>query len=196
MFVLCIVTFTNPVVWWKTAACAAAAFVLFVLAGAWWKGLTQLKFVLVIGAILTVFRMFQLDFTASPCIRFVYDEMIAGIYWAVHFFITTWTAQTIFETTSSLEIQDAFETLENAIVRLAPPVKKIRFALILSLAITFIPLVFQTWSQVHLAALARSPRGKRSLSRTVRTLTVELEAFFSCLIHQAVTVQKAVSNRS
>lgn len=185
LFILCIVTFLEPVLWWKTALCGLAAAVLFCLGGFWWHALQQMKFVLILGALLTLFRMFQLDFTSTPCIRFVYDEMIAGIYWTIHFFITTWTAQTIFETTSSLEIQEAFEKTVGG-----------KAALVLGLAITFIPLVFQTWTKVHLASQARSPKGKPSLRQTVRNLTVELEAFFSCLIQQAMTVQKAVSNRS
>lgn len=185
LFVLCIVTFLEPVLWWKSALCALAAAILFALGGFWWPALRQMKFVLILGGLLTVFRMFQLDFTAAPYIRFVYDEMIAGIYWTIHFFITTWTAQTIFETTSSLEIQEAFEKTLGG-----------KAALVLGLAITFIPLVFQTWTKVHLASQARSPRGKHSIAQTVRNLTMELEAFFSCVIQQAMTVQKAVSNRS
>ena len=57
-------------------------------------------------------------------------------------------------------------------------------ALVLSLAINFIPEVFATWNRVDLAVRARSDdKGKNKFS--LRILGVRLTAFFLCLLERA-----------
>jgi biotin transport system permease protein len=70
-------------------------------------------------------------------------------------------------------------------------------ALVISLAINFIPQIFETWNRVNLAARARSvSRKRKNLHTVITTAYLELQALFSCLLYQAETTRQAVLNRS
>jgi energy-coupling factor transporter transmembrane protein EcfT len=121
--------------------------------------------------------------------------MIEGFLYCSRFALISFFAEIIFETTSSLEIRICLEQIENAFSFIIPPLKKIRLSLIISLAITFIPQVFEKWNQVHLAVKARCPQ-KRKLHQSVSILMTELTALISCLMRAAETKRLSILNRT
>ena len=183
LIALCIVTFAGgmydslesvlkPSVLIRTTICLAAAVGLFFASGRSRTSFKPVKFVLIIGALMILFRVFN-----QP----LKDALAAGLLYTIRFLITTIAAQIIFETTSPLEIKETMG--------------KTTPALALSLAINFIPQVFATWKQVHTAAQARTPN-KKGLLRTIPIVYCEIQAFFSCLLYQAEIKRKALLNRS
>ena len=183
LIALCIVTFAGgmydtldsvlkPSILIRTTICLAMTISLFLTSGHSRTSFKPVKFVLIIGAIMILFRVFN-----QP----LKDAFAAGLLYTVRFLITAIAAQIVFETTSPLEIKESFG--------------KSTLALALALAINFIPQVFATWNQVHTAALARTPN-KKSLLRTIPIVYCEIQAFFSCLLYQAEIKRKALLNRS
>lgn len=217
LFALCIVTFyggspddvpsvlSRPLIA-RMLTCLAISIILFFFAGCSWRSLKNLSFVLVLGAAVTVFRTLgipgeptdiQKEYIISvlPGVFLNLNGCAAGILYTVRFFITTFTAQTVFETTSSLEIKGAAESVQNAAAHIVPPLKKWNPALVISLAINFIPQIFDTWNSVHTAARARSNAGKKNLVQTMRITYQELQSLLSCLLFKAETTRKAILNR-
>lgn len=133
--------------------------------------------------------------TVLPGVRLNLNGCAAGILYTVRFFITTFTAQTIFETTSSLEIKGAVESVQDGIAHIFPPLRKWNPALVISLAINFIPQIFDTWSSVRTAARARTLSGKKSIAQAIRILYQEIQSLISCLLFKAETTRKAILNR-
>ena len=197
LIVLCIVTFaggmydtldsvlTAPLLT-RTALCLAATIALFIASGCSRTSFKPVKFVLIIGAIMTVLRLFN-----QP----VQDALAAGLLYTIRFLITAVAAQIVFETTSPLEIKEAFEKGQDKVANLIPFIKKLNPALAIALAINFIPQVFATWERVHTAARARTTN-KKGLLRSIHNVYCEIQAFFSCLLYQAETKRKALLNRS
>ena len=226
LMTLCICTFMNgPHALIRTAVCFAASIVLFVLSGAHKQSLRQLAFVPVLGALVTLFGTICLPpaaagvsagasaaadnaatmsavsggsvITLLPFFALNLDGLRFGILYTVRFFTTALAAQVIFETTSSVQIKDSLESLQNVIARAIPPIKKMNPAFVISLALNFIPQVFETWNRVSLAARARSSSDKRKKTGLViRASYLELQALLSCMLYQAETTRKAVENRS
>lgn len=174
----------------KLPACFAFSLLLFFLARGNWTTIKSLPYVFVLGAFVTVLRMFNF----FPEFSFSKEGFIWGILYSARLFITAFACQIIFETTSSAQISDSLEQIENGIAKILPPAKKLHAALLISLAINFIPLVFETWDKVHLASMARSPK-KKNLVAATGILLSELEALLSCLIFKAETKRKAIINR-
>ena len=183
LIALCIVTFAGgmydslesvlkPSVLIRTTICLAAAVGLFFASGRSRTSFKPVKFVLIIGALMILFRVFN-----QP----LKDALAAGLLYTIRFLITTIAAQIIFETTSPLEIKESLGKSTPAVA--------------ISLAINFIPQVFATWKQVHTAAQARTPN-KKGLFRTIPIVYCEIQAFFSCLLYQAEIKRKALLNRS
>ena len=171
-----------------TVICGALSLMAFFLSGAKFSTLKSVTFVFVLGAFVTL----------SGMTAFVFDGIFVGIkygaWYTVRFFITALAAQCVFETTSALEIQNSFECAQNAVAKVFKPVKKMNPALVLSLAINFIPEVFATWNRVDLAVRARSAaKGKNKFS--LRILGVRFTAFFLCLLERAESKRMAVLNR-
>lgn len=164
---------------------------LFVLAGANFSSLKQLRSVLVLGFFMTVFSMMSF---ADGKIGIDKDGLASGVLWTIRFFLSTLAAVSVFETTSSLQIKEALECIENGISKVIPPFKKLQSALVISLAINFIPKVFATWNRVLLAGKARSPK-KKGLILEIQIFFAEFKALFSCLLNQAETTRKAILNR-
>ena len=210
LMVFCVCTFTNgPHEFVRTGCCLAVSAVLFFLSGAHRQSLRQLAFVPVLGAFVTVFGTLTFPpsltgvvpsahiITVLPFFALNTEGLRAGVLYTVRFFVTALAAQVVFETTSSIEIKNALESVQNSIARVMPPVKKWNPAFVISLAITFIPQVFATWNRVHLASLARSAAGKKkNIIKIISTAYLELQALFSCLLHQAETTRQAFVNRS
>ena len=193
MIVICIFTFkgnfNSTVSEILSVGVILISILVFIFSKAQFKSIFQLKFVFVLGFIITVFK--TISFTAIN-----YDGLASGILYTVRFFITALFAQVVFETTSVLEIKEAFESLENLIAKVIPPFKKLNLALILSLSINFIPQIFSTWNKVKTASKARSNSTKKSLVSTFRISLQELQTLLSCLLYQAETKRQALTNRS
>ena len=170
----------------RTGCCLAATVALFMASGHSRSSFKPVKFVLVIGALMILLRIFT---------QSLQDALAAGLLYTVRFLITSIAAQIVFETTSSLEIKESLETGQEKVSRVLPFIRRLNFALALALAINFIPQVFATWHQVHTAALARSPK-RKGLLRTIPIAYCEIQALFSCLLYQAEIKRKALLNRS
>jgi len=197
LIALCIVTFaggmydtldsvSKPSLLIRTAICLSVTIGLFLASGRSRTSFKPVKFVLIIGVLMILFRVFN-----QP----LKDAFAAGLLYTVRFLITAIAAQIVFETTSSLEIKESFEAGQERVAKLLPFMKKLNLALALSLSINFIPQVFATWNLVHTAAQARTPN-KKGLLRTIPIVYCEIQAFFSCLLYQAEIKRKALLNRS
>ena len=168
------------------------AAVLFILGGCYWKGFLKMKFILFLVLFIIVVRTVSFE-TGSFSLNS--HGFSSGLLYALRFFLSAFCAEVIYETTSSLEIKAALEMVENLISKIVPPFKKLKSAFVISMAINFIPLVFDTWEKVHLASKARSSE-KNTASSTIRALYCETQALFDCLFFRAETRRKAVLNRS
>ncbi|MBQ6673059.1 MAG: hypothetical protein IJM77_00320 [Spirochaetia bacterium] len=157
----------------RTALCLIVTIALFAASGCSRTSFKPVKFVLIIGALMILFRVFN-----QP----IKDALAAGLLYTLRFLITAIAAQIIFETTSPLEIKESLG--------------KSSPALAVALAINFIPQVFATWNRVHTAAMARTPKHKKGLIRSIHIVYCEIQAFFSCLLYQAEIKRKALLNRS
>ena len=184
LIILCIITFAGGMyetsdsvltvsLLIRTALCIAVTIALFIMSGCSRTSFKPVKFVLIIGGLMILFRVFN-----QP----IKDALAAGFLYTVRFLITAIAAQIIFETTSPLEIKESLG--------------KSSPALAVALAINFIPQVFATWNRVHTAALARTPKHKKGLLRFIHIVYCEIQAFFSCLLYQAEIKRKALLNRS
>ncbi|MBO4546577.1 MAG: hypothetical protein J5700_03270 [Treponema sp.] len=177
--------FSRPIVV-RIALCFAISAALFFLAGANWKSLLHLRFVFVIGAMVTAVKMI-----GAPD-GVLADGAASGLLYTVRFFVSALAAQCVFETTSMVQIQES-----------------LRLPTIAALAINFIPQIFSEWQKIKLAARARTnakygagkqggPCGKRraNLFAAAALFLFELEALFLCMLQKAETTRKAVENRS
>lgn len=154
--------------------CVAA----FFLSGRNFAAFKPLGYVLILGAI-AIF---------GNGIRF-------AINYTLKFLFTAFLSQVVFMTTSSLQMKSALEDAQDFIARIFPPIKKANPALIIFLAISFIPQIFQTWNKIKLAARARSCDKKR-YRNFLRNILSQFEALFSCLLFYAETKRKVLLNRS
>ncbi len=118
-----------------------------------------------------------------------------AINYTLKFLLTAFLSQIVFMTTSSLQMKSALEDAQNFIAKIFPPIKKANPALIIFLAISFLPQIFQTWNKIKLAARARSC-DKRKYRNFLRNIFLQFEALFSCLLFQAETKRKVLLNRS
>ncbi len=184
LIILCIVTFAggmyetldsvlSAALLIRTVLCLAVTITLFIMSGCSRTSFKPVKFVLIIGALMILFRVFN-----QP----IKDALAAGLLYTLRFLITAIAAQIIFETTSPLEIKESLG--------------KSSPALAVALSINFIPQVFATWNRVHTAAIARTPKHKKGLIRSIHIVYCEIQAFFSCLLYQAEIKRKALLNRS
>ncbi len=160
----------------RTSVCLALSVVCFILAGANWKGLAKLKFVLFPGLLVIAVKI---PAWSDNKFYFSTDGLAYGIVYTLRFFITSFMAQTVFETTSSVQIKEA-----------------LHLPLVITLAINFIPEIFSAWSQIKNAARARNGNKKKGFVRRIQIAYFELETLFSILLKKAEETRKAVLNRS
>lgn len=121
-----------------------------------------------------------------------------AIIYTLKFLFAAFMSQAVFMTTSSLQMKSALEEGQNAIAKIFPLLKKANVALLVFLAISFIPQIFQTWGKIKLAAKARSGVSQKRLCGNrnfLQNWLVQFEALFSCLLYQAETKRKALLNR-
>ena len=160
------------------------AFVLWLLSKSGLNAFIKLKVVLFLGLVFTVFKGFSLE---AP---FFIDFQLAkeGLLYSYNFFLSTFVALLLFETTTQLEIQNDLQKI--------PLINKTPLPIILAITISFFPEIFSTWEEVSLAAKAREkPETKKSIKKTVRNLVAQLSALLSCMIQKAEIKRKALLSR-
>ena len=154
--------------WIFLAFCLCISWICFFLAGANWRSLLSLRFVFVIGLLLTLFKM-------TDSVR---QGLEYGLLYTSRFFISAFMAQTVFETTTILEIKDSLHLPK-----------------IITLTINFIPQIFYEWNKIRLASKARRPKTK-NIVRNVSAFLFELQALFLTMLDKAENVRRALENRS
>lgn len=191
----------------KTALSFSVAAVLFFLSGARCNSVFQLKSIFILCLIITAFRAICIPSENSsvqndaviavlPFLGINLNGLAAGIAYSIQLILVSFAAQLLFETTSSLQIKNSLEAVQDAAAKIIPPVKKLNLALILSLAINFMPEVFETWRKVNLASRARMNSSKKRQPVKITVIAQEFIALFSCLLIKAETTRKALLNRS
>ncbi|MCQ2572663.1 MAG: energy-coupling factor transporter transmembrane protein EcfT [Treponema sp.] len=161
--------------------CSCICILLFFLGKGKFSTVLQMKWVLWFGLLVTVFRIYP-DYK---------NGLLAGGLYTIRFFFASFACQLIFETTSSLEIREGFEDVHKVVCKVLPFMKNINLAFVISLAVTFIPEVFETWNKVRLAKKARQGKNRRFF----QNLLVEITALLSVLLGLAETKRKAILNR-
>ncbi|MCQ2584641.1 MAG: hypothetical protein MJ185_03535 [Treponema sp.] len=161
--------------------CICICILLFLLGDGTISSVIQMRWVLWFGVLVTAFRIYP-DYK---------NGLLAGGLYTIRFFFASFACQLIFETTSSLEIRESFEGCHKTVCRVFPFMKKFNLAFVISLAVTFIPEVFETWNKVRLASRARQGKKKRFF----QNLMAELTALLSVLFGLAETKRKAIINR-
>lgn len=174
----------------KLPLCFCFSLLLFFLGRGNIETLKPVPYIIFLGIFVTLLRMFNF----FPEFSFNRSGFYSGLIYSFRLLITAFSCQIIFETTSGTQIQNSLENIENLFSKFIPPVKKLHVALLVSLAINFIPLVFETWNKVHSACLARSPK-KKSIFYAAKILMCQTEALLSCLIFKAEIKRKAILNR-
>ncbi len=200
LFVLSLTIFssaeTSTLQWIILGAHGLFASLCFILAKIPLNHLKKIAFVPLMGLFVTAFRVFSF----FPFSVDVY-QIPAGLLYTARFLVATLFALIFFETTSTMQITDSLEKIQSVIARCFPPLKplfrKINPALIIGIAIGFIPRVFSTWQKVRLSAISRSePKSKLSFYSRILRIEVQFSALLSCMINSAETTRKAVLNRT
>jgi len=192
MIVFCVTCFTGgqmetteeilqKSVFFQLLYCSCICILLFFLGKGKLSTVLQMKWILWFGLFVTVFKIYP-DWK---------NGLLSGGLYTVRFFFASFACQLIFETTSSLEIREAFEAVHKAVCRILPFMKKFNLAFVISLAVTFIPEVFEKWNTVRLASRARKGKEKRFFA----TILAELTALLSVLLGLAEIKRKAILNR-
>lgn len=148
------------------------ALFLWLLSKSGFQAFIKLKLVLILGLVFTIFKGLSLK---SP----FFDFQLAkeGLTYGYNFFITTFVALILFETTTMLEIQNDFMKI--------PVLNKTKFPMVLAITISFFPEIFTTWEEVSLAAK----------SRKNKNLVSQFSALISCMIQKADIKRKALLSR-
>lgn len=148
------------------------ALFLWLLSKSGFQAFIKLKLVLILGLVFTIFKGLSLK---SP----FFDFQLAkeGLIYGYNFFITTFVALILFETTTMLEIQNDFMKI--------PILNKTKFPMVLAITISFFPEIFTTWEEVSLAAK----------SRKNKNLVSQFSALISCMIQKADIKRKALLSR-
>ena len=215
---LCIALFASP----QSSLLAAAISVAFgaiivaafVAARISLSELSRLRPILVLGAIYALFRVFAIDPHVLPdgegfrlfakgeerliffsVIVLRTSHVLGAILYIYRFYMSALSALIFFETTSPLQIREAFEQIQCALAKIFPPLKMTNLALTIALAINFIPEIFSAWTRISRAAKARKPEGKGA-AFFIGGLYAQLAALLSCLIDYAETTRRAIANRS
>lgn len=197
------ITFNSNVVLNFTYSEIAAALyavicvVLFFTSGLPLKRLRNLKYVLVIGLFVTILQCINFNTipSASTMFSFSFVGIRAGILYTIRLGTVSLLALITFETTTRLQIQDSFETLESLLQKIFPPFRKIPFALAISVTIGFIPEIFATWNKIQKASAARIPCKKLSVVRRIEIFLAQISALFSCMLSKAEQTRRALVAR-
>lgn len=185
-------------VYFQLLYCICICILLFMLSKASIRSVLQMRWVLWFGLMVTIFRLFPEDYSLIDSFELykpiLVNGLLAGGLYTIRFLFASFVCQMVFETTSSLEIREGFENIHIAVCRFLPFMKKYNLAFVISLAVTFIPEVFETWEKVTKASKARRGK-KRGIISFFRNLFSEMAALLSILIGTADTKRRAILNR-
>lgn len=140
-----------------------------------------------------VFRIVGKPFESTLVIQELRET---GLYiWQLA--VVLFTGTLFYETTSNLEIRHTLSSIQNALIRLTG--KKIVFpdiAFLLSLTITFIPRIFETWGSLVHAWNARGGNLNRGIRGAWNRLTILVPLLIIKLLSVASDTDRAIRNRS
>lgn len=157
----------------RTAICLAASAAMFFLAGANWKSLLGLRFVIYIGLMMTALKII-----ATPADSWA-DGAAYGLLYTARFLTSALAAQCVFETTTMVQIQDA-----------------LHLPLVVTLCINFIPQIFSEWEKIKLAARARTnAKTQKNPAKACALFLGQLQALLFVMLQKAETTRRAVANR-
>jgi len=160
------------------------AIFLWIISKSGFQAFFKLKLVLILGLVFTLFKGFSLK---SP---YFIDIQLAkeGFLYSYNFFITTFVALLLFETTTMLEIQNDLQKI--------PLLNKTYLSMVLAITISFFPEIFSTWEEIRLAAKARKkPNTKNSLKQKVKSLITQFSSLLSIMLQKAEIKRKALLSR-
>lgn len=186
----------QTIAWLRTACYFVVQAVIFIAAKTPVANIKKMKFILVIGIPLILLRSLRTENIETPGDLFNAAGFFDGALYVVRFYITSASAMVIFETTSRLELFNAFYNLEDGIARFIPGVKKLNAAAALSITIAFIPEIFSAWNAITFAAAARTPRRNTNILLLIRNITAEFTGLFSAMIDYAEQLRRAAANRT
>ncbi len=189
-------TVLNISEWVILAIFGSIAVILLILSKTPFSHVLKLRFIVFMGLFVTFFRVvhfapFSADFT----------QIAGGMLYTSRFFVASMFVLVFFETTSTTQITDSLQKIQDSLSNIMPFLKpffqKHNPARIMGLSIGFMPRIFATWEKVRLATLARTHNKKKNrLSNFLYIIEVEFSALLSCMINIAETTRKAVINRS
>ena len=136
------------------------------------------------------------DYLIFDFILFSKNGLIYGANYTYRFFICALFCQLVFETTSSLQIKDAIEDIENKISKIIPSFEKLHLSLIISTTICFIPEIIDLWNKIDKASLMRLGKNQYKFKNFVYVIVKKFECLLSMLLYKAEVKRKAMINRS
>lgn len=157
---------------------------MWIISKSGFQAFIKLKLVVILGLVFTLFKGFSLK---SP---YFIDIQLAkeGLLYSYNFFITTFVALLLFETTTMLEIQNDLQKI--------PLLNKTYLPMVLAITISFFPEIFSTWEEIRLAAKARKkPNTKNSLKQKVKSLITQFSSLLSIMLQKAEIKRKALLSR-
>lgn len=179
-------TFSRYIPWIRASFYFLVAAIFFFLAKTPLKSLLRLKFLLWIALL----------FSSVSVLSKNYSALFSDLLYTFRFFVTALFSLVVFETTSRLQIMETLCSLENKICRIIPSFKKLNFAMLISITITFIPAIFSEWSKISTAAAARSNLSKKGkIKFSVSSASAQITALFLNMLQYAEEVRRAVTNR-
>lgn len=178
--------FSRFILWIRTSFYFLAAIIFFFLAKTPFKSLLRLKFLLWIAIL----------FSSVSILSKNYSALFSDLLYTFRFFATALFSLVVFETTSRLQIMETLCGLENKICRIIPSFKKLNFAMLISITITFIPAIFSEWNKICTAAAARSKISRKGkIKFSISSASAQITALFLNMLQYAEEVRRAVTNR-
>lgn len=178
--------FSRFIPWIRTSFYFLAAIIFFFLAKTPFKSLLRLRFLLWIAIL----------FSSVSILSKNYSALFSDLLYTFRFFVTALFSLVVFETTSRLQIMETLCGLENKICRIIPSFKKLNFAMLISITITFIPAIFSEWNKICTAAAARSKISRKGkIKFSISSASAQITALFLNMLQYAEEVRRAVTNR-
>lgn len=172
--------------WIRSLFYFSTGMVFFFLAKTPFKSLLRLRFLLWIAILLASLSVLSQNYSA----------LLPDLLYTFRFFVTALFSLIVFETTSRLEIMETLCNIENKICKIIPALKKLNFAMLISITITFIPEIFSEWNRIRTAATARSRLNKKGKPKfSINSINAQITALFLNMLQYAEEVRRAVSNR-
>ncbi|MCF0241622.1 MAG: energy-coupling factor transporter transmembrane protein EcfT [Treponema sp.] len=178
--------------------CICVDILLMILGKGKLSDVLQMRWILWFGLFVTIFRLIPNDISIFKSYELykpiMVDALKNGLIYTARFFFSTFACQMIFITTSGIEIRESFENVHKVICRFFPFMEKFNLAFIISLAITFIPEIFQFWEEVSKASKNRIG-SKKGLVTFFRCLYQKISAVINIILTKAEIIEKAILNR-